>query len=232
MDGTILAQLLEHLPLPVLILADAEGHQLVQGQRPGPIGRHQFRRRRAQPQPLTHDMGRHPEPGADLLGAVTPLFGEPLEGLELVGGMHGLARHVLVETDLVGVVLGVHDAAHRMGPLDRLALGQQPQPLTAALADGHEVVPGRNALPVPLDLDHRRLQHSLGLDGGREGLDGRRAVRGLPRILRRGLEPVQRHDHLRAMLRRGRFGRGGLGGLSSHVSASFGQGLQAREPRA
>ena len=216
-NGTILAQLLEHLPLPVLIRADAEGHQLVQGQRPVPIGRHQLRRRRAQPEPLAHHMGRHSEPGADLFGSVALLGGEPLEGLELVGGVHGLTGHVFVEADLVGVVLGVHDDPHRMGPLDRLALGQQPQPLTAPFADGHEVVPGRNALPVPLDLDHGRLQHPLGLDGGREGLDGRRAVRGLPGVPRRGLEPVQRHDHLRAVLRRGRFGLGGLGGLSSHV---------------
>lgn len=82
-------------------------------------------------------MGRHPEPGADLLGAVALLNGEPLEGLELVGGMHGLAGHVLIEADLVGVVLGVHDDPNRMGPLDRLALGQQPKSLTTPLADRH-----------------------------------------------------------------------------------------------
>lgn len=39
------ADLLQHLPLPVLILADAEGGQLIQSQRPGPIGRHQLRDR-------------------------------------------------------------------------------------------------------------------------------------------------------------------------------------------
>ena len=34
-------------------------------------------------------MGRYPEPGADLFGAIALLDGEPIEGLELVGGMHG-----------------------------------------------------------------------------------------------------------------------------------------------
>ena len=215
--------LLQHLPLTLAVLADAEGGQLVQRQGALPVGRHQFRRRRPEPQPLAHHMGRHPEPGADLFGAVALLHGEPLEGFELIGRMHGLAGHVLVEADLVGVVLGVHDHPHRMGPLDRLALGQQPQALTPPLADADEIVPGRGAFPVPLDLDHGRLQHPLGLDGGREGLDGRQAVRRLPRILRRGLEPVERHDQFRAVLcrsrrcRRCRRNRGGFGGLSSHV---------------
>jgi hypothetical protein len=115
---------LEHLPLTVLIRADAEGHQLVERQRPFPIGGHQLRRRRSQPKALPHHLSRNPEPGADLFRSVALLHGEPLEGLELVGGMHGLAGDVLVEADLVGVILRVHDDPHRMGPFDRLALGQ------------------------------------------------------------------------------------------------------------
>jgi len=204
---------------------------LVQRQRPGPIGGHQFRRRRSQPQPLAHDLRRHPEPGADLLGAVALLLGQPPEGLELIGGVHGLAGDVLVEADLMGVIVCVHDHADRVGPLDRLPLGEQPQGLTTPLADGDEVVSGRLSFAVRLDLDHGRLQHPLHLDRGRQRLDGRRRMRGLPRIPRRGLELIEGDEHLRAMLRRGRFDGGGFDGLGGHVCLLWARVADTRTAR-
>ncbi|MNS85375.1 hypothetical protein D3C72_1192390 [compost metagenome] len=178
--------------MPVLILADAEGGQEVQGERPLAVGRHQFRGRCAQPQALPHHMGRHPETRADLLRAICPLLRQLAESLELIGGMHGLAGDVLVETDLMGVVQSVHHHLDQMGRLDRLALHQHPQRLTTPLPDGHKVGARRRALPIPLDLHHGRLKHALGPDRGRKRLDSRRRVPDLPSVPRGRLEPVQR----------------------------------------
>jgi len=61
----------------------------------------------------------------------------------------------------VGIVFGVEDDAHRMGPLDRLAFGQKPKPLPTPLADGDEIVAGRGPIFLPLDLDHGRLHPPL-----------------------------------------------------------------------
>ena len=216
--------LVEHLTLALLILADAEGHQLVQRQRPVAIGRHEFGRRRPEPQPLTDRLRGHPEAGADLLGTIAPLVREPLEGLELIGRVHGLAGDVLVQTDLVSVIFRIDRHLDRMGPLDRLALDQQPQGLAPPLPDGDEVGAGRGAVLAALDLDHGRLQHPLDLDGGGQRLDPGLGVLHLPGVLRRRLQPVQRNHDLRAvsrlLIRCGRGGvsrRTGLGGLSSHV---------------
>ncbi|MNT60294.1 hypothetical protein D3C72_1978660 [compost metagenome] len=72
----------------------------------------------------------------------------------------------------MGVVQGVHHHLDQVGPLDRLALGQQPQRLPPSLPYGDQVAAGRRALPVPLDLHHGRLEHALGADRGRQRLDG------------------------------------------------------------
>ncbi len=224
--GGVGSDLGQHLPLPVPVLADAEGGQLVQGQRPLPVGGHQLRRRRPQPQPLAHDLGGDPEPRPDLLGAVALLLGEAFEGLELVGGMHGLAGDVFIEADLMGVIVGVHDDPDRMGPLDRLALDQHAQRLPPPFADADEVGAGRGALPVPFDLHHGRLQHPLGPDRRRQRLQRRRRMPHLAGVARRSLEPVQRHGDLRPVhrllnrLHSGGVSRrrnGGVSGLSLHV---------------
>ncbi|MNV53975.1 hypothetical protein D3C71_1461440 [compost metagenome] len=222
--------------MPVLILADAEGGQEVQVEGPVAIGRHQLRRRRAQTKALPHHMGRHPETRPYLLRAVALLVRQLAEGLELVGGVHGLAGDVLVEADLMGIVQDVHDHLDRMGLLDRLALHQHPQGLTTPLPDGDEIIPRRRALPVPLDLDHRRLKHALDPDRGRQRLDSRRRMPDLPGIPRGRLEPVQRDFDLRAMRGlRNRpgfgIGRGGLNIMSSHVCLLWARVAGTRKAR-
>src|SRR3979490_1372402 len=54
----------------------------------------------------------------DFLRADTALFRQLLEGLELISGMHVLARNVLIEADFVGIIGGVDDAADRFGLFD------------------------------------------------------------------------------------------------------------------
>jgi hypothetical protein len=81
-----------------VILGNGEGHQLLQRQGAIAIDLHQFRGDRRQPQALPHHMRPHPEAGRDVFRAETSLLRQPLEGLELVGGMQvlGYASTVLL----------------------------------------------------------------------------------------------------------------------------------------
>jgi len=124
-------------------------------------------------------MGRHAEPRGDFLRAETPFFGELLERLELVGGMHVLARDILVQADFVGVVRRVDDAADRFGLLDLLALDPQKLRQPAAFADGDKIEPGGRAVRIQFRFDDKILQDAFGGDAGRIGLDRRFAVRRL-----------------------------------------------------
>jgi len=66
----------------------------------------------------------------------------------------------------VWIVHDIDDAAHRLGPLDLLALGAKQQRLATALADGDEEMSGEASVGVELRLDAGRLQHALDGDGG------------------------------------------------------------------
>src|SRR5713226_9580215 len=90
-------------------------------------------------------MGRHAEPGGDFFRAEPAFFGQLLERLELVGGMHVLARDVFVEADFVGIVRGVDDATDRFGLLDLLALDAQKLRQPPAFADGENPVAAPSA---------------------------------------------------------------------------------------
>lgn len=57
------------------------------------IDLHQFREGRAEPQ---DNMRPHSEAGGDSFRTKTALFGQLLEGLELIGGMYISPRDVLV----------------------------------------------------------------------------------------------------------------------------------------
>src|SRR5882757_7958957 len=125
-----------------MILRNSEGHQLVQRQIAFAVDLHQLGRDRAQPQALPHHMWCHAEPGGDFYRAEPAFVGELFERLELVGRMHVLARDVLIEADLVGIVRGVDDAADRFGLLYLLALDTEKLRQPAAFADGDEIEPG------------------------------------------------------------------------------------------
>ena len=71
----------------------------------------------------------------------------------------------------------------------------------ASFADRDEVGASRAALLVRLRLDHKRLDHPLGLDAGGALLDGLRRVWRLPRIARRLLQLGQRQvDDVTALM--------------------------------
>ncbi|MNT36554.1 hypothetical protein D3C72_1726480 [compost metagenome] len=144
----------------------------------------------------------------------------------------------------MGVVQGIDRHLHRMGPLDRLALGEQPQRRPPPLADGDEVGARRNAVLTAFDFDYRRLQHPLGPYGRRQRLDGLLRVLHLPGVPGRGLQPVQRDHYLRAVTRFRKRGiaqvRGGgvsrrhgerLDGMSSHVCLLWARVAGTRKAR-
>jgi hypothetical protein len=113
----------------------------------------------------------HGKPRGNVLGSHAFLVVQLGERLELVGGMHGRPDDVFRETDLVGVVGGIEHAPHRLGLLDLLALGAKEMGLSAALADGDEVMAGLLTLPVILWLDHQILEQALGGNAGGQRLD-------------------------------------------------------------
>src|SRR5258705_152298 len=186
-----------------MILSDRKGHQLVERQIAVAINFHELGRDRAQAKALPHHMGRHAESGSDLLRAETAFFGELLERLELVSGMHVLARDVLIEADFVGIVRGVDDAADRIGLFDLLALDTEKLRKPAAFADGDKIDPGCRAIRIQFRLDDKILQNAFRGDAGSVGLDGRLAVRRLAGILRGLLELVERNETLGSALDNG-----------------------------
>ncbi len=177
-----------------MILGDGKGHQLVERQIAVAVDLHQLGRHRAQAQALPHHMRRHAEPGGDFFRAEPAFFGELLERLELVGGMHVFPGDVFIEADFVRIVRGVDDTADRFGLLDLLALDPQKLREPAAFADGDEIEPGCRAIRIQFRLDDKVLQDALGGDAGGIGLNRRLAVRRLAGILRRFLELVERNE--------------------------------------
>src|SRR6266478_9753029 len=148
-------------------------------------------------------MRRHAEPGGDFFRTKTAFVRQFLERFELVGGMHVLARDIFVETDFVGVVRRVDDAADRLRFLDLLALDAQKLRQPSAFADGDEIEPGCRAVRIKLRFDDKILQDAFGGDAGRIGFNRRFAVRRLARVLWGLLELVERNETLGPALRDG-----------------------------
>jgi len=188
----VAAQLIQHLLLPGVVLADREGHHLVEVEVARPVEAHQDRADGAQPKPLAHHLGRNAEPGADFFARETPLLREPPERLELVGRVHARPCDVLVQANLMRIIRQVHDTADGVGLPDLLALGAQQQREAAPLPDGDEIAAGRRARLVRFGLHHRSLEDTLHGDASGQGLDVGLGVGGPPRIARRLLQPVER----------------------------------------
>ena len=111
----VIGQPLEGCFLPGMILGDRKGHQLVERQITVAVDLHQLGGDRTQAKALPHHMRRHAESGGDFFRAETAFLRQLLEGLELIGGVHVLARDVFVEADFVRIVRGVDDTADRLG---------------------------------------------------------------------------------------------------------------------
>ena len=178
----VIGEVFVNLFLPCVILGDGEGHQLVERQAAITIDLHQPRADRAEPKPLAHDMRGDAKAGGDFFRAPSAMFRKLTERLELVGGVHGRARDILVKADFERIVRRVDDAADTLRFLDLLALHAQQLRQPAAFPDGDEIEAGRPFLRVKLRLHHEVLQDALGGDAGRIGFDLRLAVRGLARI--------------------------------------------------
>src|SRR5258708_15291076 len=128
-------------------------------------------------------MRRDAEPGGDFLRAESTFLRQLLERLELVGGMHIFPGDVLVETDFVGIVRGVDDAADRLRLFDLLTLDTEKLRQPPAFADSDEIEPGGRAIRIQFRLDDKVLQNALRGDTGRIGLNRRFAVRRLTSIV-------------------------------------------------
>jgi hypothetical protein len=106
----VIGQPLINTFLPSVIIGDGKGHQLFKRQIAVAIDLHQFRGDRAQPQTLPHDMRRYTEAGGDFFRTEAAFFRQLLERFELIGGMHVFPGDILVKTDFVRIVRGIHDA--------------------------------------------------------------------------------------------------------------------------
>ena len=87
--------------LLLVIVADGESHQAIERHFALAVERDQLRTDTRQLEALPHHLNRHAEPRGDILVAHL-LIGQRLEGVELVGGMHGLADFVFGKADLAG----------------------------------------------------------------------------------------------------------------------------------
>ncbi|GAB1715803.1 MAG: hypothetical protein NTAFB05_08450 [Nitrobacter sp.] len=163
----IIGQVVVNLFLPHMVLGDGEGHQLVERQPAVTIDLHQLGADRAKPKPLLHHMRGDTEARRDFFRSPSARFRKLAERLELVGGVHGRARDVLVKADLKRVVRRVDDAANGFRLLDLLALRAQQLRQPAAFPDGDEIAAGQLAALVTLRLHHEVLQDAFGRDAGR-----------------------------------------------------------------
>jgi len=95
-----------------MIVADGEGHQLIERHRALAVDFDQRRTDAGELEPLAHESCRDAEPGGDILDPHS-LINKRLERCELVGGMHREPHDVLGEADLSGVGVIDHMARHR-----------------------------------------------------------------------------------------------------------------------
>ena len=101
-----------------------------------------------------------------------------MEPLELVGGVHVLARDVLVQRDFARVVLGIEPAADKVVLPYLLALRAQQIGQPAALASGDEIGAG-GLVPLRLGFHDKVLDQPLVRDGCGQRFDSGFAVRHL-----------------------------------------------------
>jgi hypothetical protein len=110
-----------------MVVAERQRHQLVQVDAVLAVQRQQLRRQRRQLQAALHRQHRHAEARRHVLDALA-LVDQRLEGLELVGRVHGLAPAVLGEADLQRA-LGRHQLAQHL-----VFLRQRPRCCNSSIA--------------------------------------------------------------------------------------------------
>ena len=177
----------QHLPdllLPLVILADREGHQLIEGHAVIGIDFMQPGRDRGELEPLAHDSGRHHEMRGDVLEPQA-LIAQHLHGAKLVERMQLFAVGVFRERIFLcgNVAALAHHARDGLGLRHALLLDQQFERAEAAPAGGNlepaGFLPGVVELGAdiealeqgaPGDVLGQRLDRNAGLDPSDIGL--------------------------------------------------------------
>src|SRR5260370_9880844 len=106
-------------------------------------------------------MRRDAEPSGDFFRAETAFFRELLEGLELIGGMHVLARNIFVEADFVWIVRGVDDAADRLSLFVLLALDSEKLRHPATFANCDQIEPGWRTIRFQFQVNDKIFYDAL-----------------------------------------------------------------------
>jgi hypothetical protein len=99
---------------------------------------HELGADRAELEALPDHGGRDTKPRGDILGGHAFLMVQLGKRLELVGRVHRRPDDVFGEADLMGIVVGIENAAHRLGLFDLLALGAKQMREPPPLPDGDD----------------------------------------------------------------------------------------------
>ena len=167
--------------LLLVIVADGERHEAVERHFALAVERNQLRADTRQLEPLPHHLNGHAEPRGDILVAHL-LIGQRLEGVELVGGMHGLADFVFGKADLCRVFHIERVAGHEKIRA-RFSCAWHAASAPQAAATGATSTALQNACAGGFRL--QILQQAVSFDAGGELLDAAQPV-GLAHIVRRG----------------------------------------------
>ena len=172
-----------------MVVGDGEGHQLVKAHGLGPVVGQQARRHVGEFQTALHHQRRDAEIRCNVLDAAA--FGhERGERLELVGGVHGFALHVLGEAGRAGGAIG-HQQARHLPFLANAVLFRQQLQRCEATVTGHDLV----MLAIGGGNHDEVLQQADTLDAGGEFGNGH--ARGLAHVAASGTrhQPRQRNQN-------------------------------------
>lgn len=193
-----------------VVVGDGKGHQLVKAHGFGPVVGQQARRHVGEFQAALHHQRRDAEICGNVLDGAA--FGHQRgKCLELVGGVHGFALHVLGQAGGAGGAIGHQQARHLPFLADAVLFRQQLEG-GKATASGHDFV----TLAVSGRGDDQVLQQADTLDAG--GEFGNRHARGLAHVAARGARYQPRQRHQNQILAR-------VGGFQQHGRRSAGCGV-------
>jgi len=190
-----------------VVVGDGKGHQLFQGDGSGAVVGHQARRDVGEFQAALHHQRGHAEIGGNVLDGAA-FLDQRGERLELVGGVHGFALHVLGEAHGAGGRIGHQQARHVPILGDALFLRQQLQRGQPA-ASGHHFV----MLAIGGQDDDQVLQQADARNARGEFWNGH--ARGLAHVaLGLARQQLRQRDKNQVLGRVGHFQcGGGVGGV-------------------
>ena len=193
-----------------VVVCDGKGHQLVKAHGLGAVVGQQARRHVGEFQAALHHQRRDAEVCGNVLDGAA--FGHQRgKCLELVGGVHGFALHVLGQAGGAGGAIGHQQARHLPFLADAVLFRQQLEG-GKATASGHDFV----TLAVSGRGHDQVLQQADTLDAG--GEFGNRHARGLAHVAARRARYQPRQRHKNQILAR-------VGGFQQHGRHGSGRGV-------